>query len=109
MFVHLFAVNVQNWLGSPLISHTLVWLPYQSKYMVTIKKIVLHLVDICSLVQNIESRFVAGRSRYVAWRSRFAAGRFCVYNIKCTGMKKYSELNCTKVVPDTWSRKKAQT
>ena len=29
--------------------------------MVTVQKLVLHLVDICSLIQKIESRFVAGR------------------------------------------------
>ena len=63
MFVHLVSLNVQNW--SALISHFL-RLPYQSKYMVTVKKLVLHLVDICSLVQNIESRFATGWSRFVA-------------------------------------------
>ena len=30
---------------------------------------------ICSLVQKIESRFVAGRSRFATGRSRFVAGR----------------------------------
>ena len=43
--------------------------------MVTVQKLVLHLVDICSLVQKTISRLVAGRSRFVAGRSRFAAGR----------------------------------
>ena len=50
-------------------------LPYQSKFMVTVQKLVLHLVYICSVVQNIESLFVAGRARFLAGRSRFAAVR----------------------------------
>ena len=43
--------------------------------MVTVQELVLHLVDTCSLVQKIESLFVAGRSRFVAGRSQFVAGR----------------------------------
>ena len=47
---------------------TLVWLPYPNNYMVTVQQIVLHLVDICSLVKNRESGFLAGRSRFAAGR-----------------------------------------
>ena len=61
MFVHLVALNVQNWLG-------LIWLSYPIKYMVTVQKLVLHLVDVCSLVQRIKSRFLAGRSRFQTGR-----------------------------------------
>ena len=32
--------------------------------MVTVQKLVLHLVDICSLVQKIKSLFQAGRSLF---------------------------------------------
>ena len=32
--------------------------------MVTVKKLVLYFVDICSLVQKTISRFLAGRSRF---------------------------------------------
>ena len=42
--------------------------------MVTVQKSVLHLVDICSLVQNIESRFVAERSRFVAGSEKNKSG-----------------------------------
>ena len=41
--------------------------------MVTVKKLVLYFVDICSLVQKTISRFLAGRSRFLAGRSRFVA------------------------------------
>ena len=42
--------------------------------MVTVQKLDLHLVDICSLVQKKISRFVAERSRFVAERSQFVKG-----------------------------------
>ena len=43
--------------------------------MVTVQILVLHLVDICSLVQKTISRSLAGWSRFVAGRSRCVAGR----------------------------------
>ena len=70
MFVHLVALNVLNWLSSALIR-----LHYSSKFMVTVQQLVLHLVNICSLVLKIKSRFLAGRSQFLAGRSRFLAGR----------------------------------
>ena len=50
-------------------------LPYPSKYMITVQKLVLHLIDICSLVQKTQTRFQAGRSRFLTGRSRFLSGR----------------------------------
>ena len=43
--------------------------------MITVQKLVLHLIDICSLVQKTKTRFQAGRSRFLTGRSRFLSGR----------------------------------
>ena len=42
--------------------------------MVTVQNLVLHLVDIRSLVQKAISRFVAGRFRYVTGRKNSKSG-----------------------------------
>ena len=71
MIVHLVALNVQNWLGLALLYHYLsMGIPPK---MVTVQKLVLHFVDILSLAQKIESRFMARWSRFVGGQSRFVA------------------------------------